>query len=267
MNTMKNTNFMSTNLPCAWIVSTKDKGRKSIKNGKVYIKNGQEFAIELYNPISETVLASIKINGINASGGGLVIRPAERFYLDCFIEDRKKFTFNTYEVENTPESQKIIEKNGLVEISFFKERKNTLKWAPNTFPNYYNSDNDYWGKTWNGQQPPSSMTYCSSGNDRTNCDITSSYTFSNDDTTSNNVFFSNSNIETGRIEGGNTSDQTFTFVNMNFESYPINTVSYHILPESLRPIETHELKQQFCVECGTKIKEKFNFCPRCGIKI
>jgi len=39
--------------PSAWIVSTKDRGRKSIKGGKVFLNDGDEFEIEIFNPLTE----------------------------------------------------------------------------------------------------------------------------------------------------------------------------------------------------------------------
>lgn len=118
-----------TSTPSAWIVTNNrkdksqpsDKGRKSVKNGKVYLDDGQEFEIELHNPLTECVLCDIKLNGQSISKNGLVLRPGQRFYLDCFIDDKKKFIFSTYEVENTLEASDSIVKNGLLEVFFYKE--------------------------------------------------------------------------------------------------------------------------------------------------
>ena len=154
-NSMKATTRISvksdTLKPNAWVVNTTDRGRKSIKSGnKVYLQDGQEFQIELHNPLSESVLADIRINGKSVSKTGLVLRPAERFYLDCFIDDKKKFIFKTYEVENTSESKEAIAKNGSIEVYFFKEETFSLNnWVnkidriierhyyPVYYPHYY----------------------------------------------------------------------------------------------------------------------------------
>ena len=146
--------------PSAWIVTNNqkdkskpsDRGRKSIKNGKVYLENGQEFEIELHNPLQNCVLCDIKLNGQSISKNGLVLRPGERFYLDCFIDDKKKFIFNTYEVENTEESEKAIEKNGLLEVFFYKESTLSIKdWSKKfdrviieRYPVYYPYYDPYW---------------------------------------------------------------------------------------------------------------------------
>ena len=95
---------MNTNngYPSAWIVSPNDRGRKKIYlDSKVYLDNGSEFQIEMFNPLTDSVLAELKINGKLASTSGLILRPGERFFLDCNIDDRKKFIFKTYEVDST----------------------------------------------------------------------------------------------------------------------------------------------------------------------
>ena len=46
--------------PSAWIVTPNDKGRKSIKSGKVFLKDKEEFEIELFNPLTVSVLDDIK---------------------------------------------------------------------------------------------------------------------------------------------------------------------------------------------------------------
>ena len=139
-----------TSEPSAYIANSSDKGRKKIyPNNKIYMDNGKEFQIELFNPTNQPVLAKININGVAAAENGLVIRNGERVYLDCFVADRRKFVFNTYEVENTTESQNAIANNGVVEISFHKEKQynswhegcwNGLSFSnlPNKI-NYYNA--------------------------------------------------------------------------------------------------------------------------------
>jgi hypothetical protein len=148
----------SVTKPDAWIVvnnqkdksKPSDRGRKSIKNGKVYLDDKQEFQIELYNPLTECVLCDVKLNGQSISQSGLVLKPAQRFYLDCFIDDKKKFIFNTYEVEDTQESTDSTKNNGLLEVFFYKESVVTIndwkrkfdrviveKWYPVYYPQYY----------------------------------------------------------------------------------------------------------------------------------
>jgi len=143
--------------PCAFIVNPHDHGRKSIKkDNKVYLQDGQEFKIELYNPLKDPVLVEIKVNKKSVSSNGLVLRNGERFYLDCFIDDKKKFVFKTYMVENTDESKEAISVNGLVEVFFYKEETLSLNnWKEKLTPviekhyhHHYPWYQPYW--YWNG---------------------------------------------------------------------------------------------------------------------
>jgi len=68
-----------TDKPMAYI--TVNKGRKKIKNGVVFMDNGTEFEIELYNPTQNTVLSKISVNNQLISYSGVVLRPGERVFL------------------------------------------------------------------------------------------------------------------------------------------------------------------------------------------
>ena len=85
----------SNSKPGAWIVSPNDKGRKSIKNGKVFLTDGDEFEIELFNPTQNKVLAKIELNG-KSIGSGIILRPGERVFLERYLDEAKKFLFETY---------------------------------------------------------------------------------------------------------------------------------------------------------------------------
>ena len=89
--------------------------------------------IEIFNPLTDCVLADIKLNGNTISQSGLVIRPGERFYLDCFVDDNKKFVFSTYEVEDNQSTKIAISKNGMLEVFFYKESVVSLKNWRNRF--------------------------------------------------------------------------------------------------------------------------------------
>lgn len=124
---MKTKETKGTNLPGAWIVNPKDRGRKPIKSGNIYLQNNEEFQIEIFNPLRECVLADIRLNSQSISKTGLVIKPGQRVYLDCFVDDRKKFIFQTYEIEMTDETAEAIQNNGLMEVFFYKEEAVSLK--------------------------------------------------------------------------------------------------------------------------------------------
>lgn len=241
---------LSTN-PSAWIVSSNDRGRKSIKNGNVYLKDGEEFEIELFNPLLISVLADIKLNGQSISKTGLVIKPGQRFYLDCFIDDNKKFLFNTYDVYNTEEVNEAIKNNGLLEVFFYKESVISLEnWKKSfdrviveRYPIYYPSypsypwyqPSVYYGTSQNG------IGVCTTNLGST-CNVNTSIgdvTFSS----TGNELFNSSSIETGRVEKGDTSKQKFKEVDMDFDSFYIVSTRVQILPESRKPIETKDIKK------------------------
>ena len=242
--------------PGAWIVSTKDRGRKSIKKGKVYLEDNSEFEIELFNPLKDCVLADIKLNGNSISKNGLVIKPGQRVYLDCFIDDKKKFVFKTYEVESNLESLNAIEKNGLLEVFFYKEDVVTVnnwknrfdqiiieKWYPyqpyNPYPCYptiWYGTNSLIGTTGTETTNLNNLT--------TNTYYSSNVDLSNVLNTSCNMTPINSSVETGRIEKGEKSKQKFTEVDMDFENHYIASTIIQILPESVKPTEVKDLKKK-----------------------
>ena len=102
-----------------------NKSRLKIHNKETdptyYLQSGQEFQMEFHNPTSDTILAKIYLNGKAISQGGLVLRPAERVFLNRYLDVAKKFLFETYEVANTKEAQKAIEYNGDFKVEFFRE--------------------------------------------------------------------------------------------------------------------------------------------------
>lgn len=265
MKSTKSVGSKDPQKPHAWIVNPSNKGRKSIKNNsKVYLEDGQNFEIELYNPLTESVLADIKVNGSSVSKSGLVIRPGERFYLDCFVDDKKKFVFNTYEIEDTDQSKAAIQKNGTVEVYFYKEETINLKNWSNLFQpiierhHYYPYPSRPWypniwyGTTTGGTITTSNNAFgvtttnlnlnnnVSSSNYYSSSDL-GNMTFTSNSSYSDSIGSINSKVETGRIEKGENSNQQFTSVEMEFQKYHISSVSYQILPESQKPVETKEL--------------------------
>ncbi len=293
----KNMYQTKTDMPSAYIVDPKDRGRKKIySNSKIYLSNNSEFQIELFNPTQDSVLAEIKINGKLASQSGLILHNGQRFFLDCFLDDKKKFIFKTYEVESTNEIANAIANNGFVEISFYKEKEYN-NWKinePIIINNWYNNWNYpyYQPKTipiyppnWWYNQPYYGNVYSSNTNsvslsssliDNT---INSTSTYNSVGANINTSFcldnnrasktISNDFVETGKVERGEQSNQKFENVNMNFENFCINKISYQILPDSKKPIEVAEIKKtnKYCHECGKTNDNNFKFCPSCGTKI
>ena len=245
----------STTKPGAWVVNSKDRGRKSIKNGKVYLTDSEEFEIELFNPLTECVLADIKLNGQSISKTGLVLKPGQRFYLDCFIDDKKKFVFNTYEVDGTLESISAISNNGKLEVYFYKEsvvsinnwmgRFNTViieRYYPSypTYPSW--TTTPYYGT---GTTNIYSGTTTNIVGTTLNTNSTGSYTLvdnlMNQLNSTSNIQIGGS-LETGRVEKGNNSKQQFKEIDMEFDKYHISSTILELLPESRKPVELKNVK-------------------------
>ena len=259
--------------PCAYI--TKNKQRVKQFGQNVYLKDGSEFEIELYNPSRKTVLSKIKINGEFIQGGGIILRPGERVFLERYIDVPHKFKFETYSVDSTNETMNAIANNGDVEIMFYEEQE-ILEVKLNSYP------------TWNPTYVYDSLT-APIGNNfyTTNLNYTSQSNMDVKLTSSNDTLsFSNNprsnkfeqprgrsfakklkSIETGRVEMGSKSDQTFKTVSKNFNSWTISTSVWKILPESQKPVEKKDLVEN-CPKCSTKIKKSsWKFCPECGSEL
>lgn len=255
----------------------------------VYLENGQEFQIQLFNPHNFTIGAEIFINGERLSNY-LVLKPGERIWLERYLDIKKKFKFSTYEVEgNDKDVQEAIKDNGNIEVKFYKEvRKKdfpnypittidyfrTTEWSPTTVisqPNDY--VDDHWSTTISTKANSSNNKFCTTHTNYSNPCIDTLTTGDQ----SNLVSFCASSIltnmpdemicETGRIEAGSTSNQEFDNVNIDFEYFPFVTEKIKILPISQKPFTTNDLHKIYCPECGRKLKSTYKFCPFCGSKI
>ena len=259
---MKTKTLTDNSKPGAWIVSPTDKGRKSIKNGRVFLKDGDGFEIELFNPLTSSVLAEIKLNGESISKTGLVVKPGQRVYLDCFIDSRKKFIFSTYEIDGSQESLDATAKNGMLEVFFYKEETITLDNWKSKFDkiiierhhHYGYPYKTYWCNTPNynqftvysgGTTLGGSILTTTNGTNSLTTGISNPSTSAFYSSTSNNFHINGSlnntaainTMETGRIEKGANSSQSFTEVDMDFENHYIASIVIQILPESRKPAE------------------------------
>ena len=157
-----------------------------------------------------------------------MLRPGERIFLDRHLNVQKKFIFETYMINgNDKNSMTAIEKNGDVVVKFYKEYIPT-----NYYVNY-----------------PSPIKF------------TTNYPIEFTTTCSTISYYSTSdkqeNIETGRIDIGSASNQTFINDNSNFD-YSYSWISqWKILPESRKVLTSLTF-----IVYGTKIKKHINFAQR-----
>ena len=249
--------------PCAYI--TKNKQRVKQFGQNVYLKDGSEFEIELYNPSRKTVLSKIKMNGEFIKGGGIILRPGERVFLERYIDVARKFKFEIYNVDSTNETMNAIANNGDVEILFYEETEIVVSNLTPTYGGTYYYNN-LTAPIVGNLYTTSNVNYSSNVGDL-GVSLTNSLGTLN--LTSSNLKRKKitKSIETGRVEQGSNSNQTFKTVNKDFNSWTVSVSIWKILPESQRPIEKKDLIER-CPRCSTKIKKSsWKFCPECGNEI
>jgi hypothetical protein len=248
------------------------KGKQRLKQhiDTVYLKNGDEFEIELFNPTQNKVLAKIEMNG-KSIGNGIILRPGERVFLERYLDEAKKFLFETYVVNGSNEEVKqAIANNGDVVVNFYNETLssgtvtiNNPSWNINhTTPFTYTTHN-----TLRGMSIPTHGTFTTTSSNvfYNNASLTSSSPTSYD-TFIKEASSPTRHIETGRVEKGSNSNQSFVNDYSSFNSYPSASNWWKILPQSTKPVVKEDLVT-YCTECGAKRKkDTHKFCPHCGTK-
>lgn len=245
---------------------TGNKNRIKHYDGKVYLKDGQHFELEIFNPHQFKVLAKISINGKEISQAGLVIRPGQRIYLERYIDVAKKFKFETYEVEDSADAKAAIAKNGEVKVEFYYEQNlRGNYWYGNSMT--INSNN------WNGSHTTTinpNTFFTTTGTSQLGSNLT--YTSSNSvghisyaGTTVNHISMPVAgSLATGRVEEGAKSNQQFSEENGTYNYWVNETVIIKLLPISTKPVEVSEIRN-YCGGCGSRIKKtSWKFCPSCG---
>lgn len=269
--------YTTTNMfqPNAEAYIAKSKSRLKQHGQIVYLKNGDNFEIELFNPRSVSILVKIKINGSYVSNTGLILRPGQRYWLDRYLDVAKKFLYTTYEIDgNNSQAVAAAAQNGKVEIEFYDEKTKALEISVSPpYPNqpywymaqdqYMQNNNRYDLKTSNVTMD-SMNSFCSNTMDGK---LTST-------AYKNNILRSASaslgggslSMETGRVEKGESSNQRFETADMDFNWFTTSVCTWFIKPESAKPVEVAEIKH-YCTECGKKLKSADKFCSSCGTKV
>lgn len=238
----------------------------------VYLNDGTEFQIYLKNPYQDHLGIKIYVND-KSIGNMLVLKPGQSCWLDRFVDEKKKFLFSTYEVENTGEMRYAINKNGKVKIEFYHEKKESVYVTPMTV-------------TWTG-----GPTYTCYTSDMATSNINNVITTSSLSSDSTCCYNSASTlelsdvipdkpkrkgivrqeidctIETGRVEKGSASNQEFETCNIDFQWWPFKTEEILILPNSRKQIRVEETRRRYCSQCGKKVNPKDKFCSNCGARL
>jgi hypothetical protein len=238
----------------------------------IYLADGTEFEVELFNPSDETLGVKFKMNGKYISDNHLVLYPGKRMHLDRHLNEAKKFKYVTYTVEDTKESRDAMAKNGLVEVEFYREyQEPRTQNAAQGIRGYFTSTNLN-SDTLNINN---STGYCNLSN------TNSLYGYPNNaqapiglsghtgpvgtpgislsDVTEKNE------VETGMVNKGTASSTAFTSVDMAFEVLSVSWKTFKILPLSQKPIEAKDLII-YCTVCQKKARKGDTYCAGCGHK-
>jgi hypothetical protein len=269
---------------------TKDKQRLKQFEGIVHLNDGDEYEIELFNPTKNHILAKIKIDSDYISGGGIVLRPGERTFLQRFLDTNNKFVFRTYEVDSEAIETGATSNNGDVEVEFYNEIKfqtsnRGLLYANGTTNTFNSTGTVMWGgdtTTYGGSFTTTGgvgggvFTTTGVGNvtnasETTNINANYSDNVSSRRITDEFLTFINNEIkapsisETGITEKGGKSSQEFESSTKKFTSVSFHNIAWRLLPLSTKQLTTNELNISYCGGCGAKRKkDSHKFCPICG---
>jgi len=258
-------------------ITTNKNEVKVYSGNKVFLKDGTSFEIMMYNPTQDVILAKIELNGKSISESGLILKPGQRVFLERFLESTNKFKFSTYETDDSSESKKATASNGVVSVSFYKERTvfnsfniNEVITNPKPAPHYPQPGTPWWEvQPWN--QPywtnGNPMYYSNTSTGETNlrtCNFSADSLSDESFDLSKFTPISNRIVETGRVEQGEKSNQEFAYENRSFEMFTFHTERLQILPESQKPIEISQIRH-YCTSCGCRKKnQSWKHCPQCG---
>jgi hypothetical protein len=234
---------------------------KTYQGNDIFLNNGDEFQIRLFNPLSTKIGAQVSING-KESNHLLVLNPGEDVVVDRFIDEQRRMIFETYQYdESNAAARAAVANNGIIDLKFFKE------YFPPVYPswNVVNTTTifgDTSTLTSNSMCYDSNVFQCSS-----NLDFASENELNKSEINLGKISKSlKSRKETGRVSKGDKSSQNFQNVDVQFEVYPFHTITYHLKPMSERK-STREVRE-YCVQCHYRIrKPSYLYCPKCGNKL
>ena len=284
------TNTTKVPFPTVHLTVKKSRRKQNISKSQLiyYLENGEEFELEFFNPTQVTYKANIFMNDILIAGGGLVLKPGERVFLDRYLNDPRKFKFETYVVGTSESVNHAIANNGKVRVQFYKETQPFIpKWQTTTI--LYNDWNDNINDIYHTGSPvfggctttdlKGVLSTNTSGNtfNTTNMAGATSNTsgvtldwMDNEDTPNKSPLrgMKSKKQETGTVGKGSKSDQTFERVELDFDYSPVHTIEFQILPLSKKQTMVSDINsKRYCTQCGTKYKSNHKFCSNCGNKI
>ena len=231
-------------------VSVNKNRLKIYEDNKYYLSNGTNFEIELVNNDNKKYLVEIYLN--EQSIGSIVIGANSHNYLERYIDNNRKFQFNTFEIDDVDETKEAQERNGSIQIYFYPQ----IILTHPSFEGRISSTNNL---RINGNPRLDDLYKITTGSP------VIKYCSTTTDSLKSSCYSTTSSIETGRINEGESSNQTFTYSSNKFEDRSTHSLDYQILPISLKP---YEGIKTYCSECGTKIRhQNWKYCTNCGTKL
>jgi len=123
MNTLKNKNNDNYLSKLAVGKSLLKEYKTSECARTVYLNDGDEFQIQLFNPETTEIGAEIFIDNEPLSNI-IILHPGERMWLERYTDKAKKFKFRIYTVDGDSKAvEKAIAHNGEIKIKFYKKEK------------------------------------------------------------------------------------------------------------------------------------------------
>jgi len=287
---MKKTNY--SNMSAIAVNKSLLKEYQTSYGRTVYLDKDSEFQIKLFNPTTETIAAEVFVNE-KSLGEKIAIRPGQLIWLERYLDEAKKFRFDTYEVDaNVEEVKQAIRNNGDIKVKFYKEKHLYNNWAWTKgitdlidYPYYgkveinFNSTPKNWNNiTCSTNDLTGTLTTSDIATmDSYSCNCSTTYNIDGTIDTAASLYSSkpykvksrgiSQQIETGRVEKGGYSNQRFTTIDLDIESWPFATEEIKLLPKSQKPVYKEDLEKLYCPQCGRKVKTKFKYCPFCGEKL
>jgi hypothetical protein len=263
--------------PEAYIAINKNRAKVYYSNnnskGSIYLKDKQTFQIELYNPTRNDILGVISINNVKIDGGGIILRPGERVFLERYLTENRKFVFSTYVASgNTKELAFALQDNGVIKVEFHKEvilpQYNTVFYNQNyKSPNTHNlRRRSCKGASRGISQSMDSYDYNTTYGSST-LGMDNLKLFSDTNIGCFNMSSKIKEVETGKIEKGEASSQSMVFIDKDFETNSFASVEYQLLPLSQQQLSVNDINKvrRYCDSCGVKIaKQNAKYCWNCG---
>ncbi|MFW6242926.1 MAG: zinc ribbon domain-containing protein [bacterium] len=266
---------LSDSMPSAIILSRNPRSSsldelKTYRGTDIFLNDGNEFQIKLFNPLQIKIGVSISINGKSANHL-LVLNPGEESIIDRFVDEKRRMIFETYKYDdNNPSAKKAVQNNGLIEIKFFREHFDVQTATWSTTPHFqdYNTTGNpafYPTTTIGGSYSRGTFTTNTGG-----VLFSQSLNTQEPEFVSPGLSYKEKDLslkETGIVSKGSESNQDFKTVNVTFETFPFHTITYKLKPLSEKQSYNVEVRD-YCTNCGYRLRnDKWVFCPKCGNKI